>query len=1624
MRIPAAYLIRVLTAVSVLFISLPFSFASNAKTHPPSLRAKQIRLRLPGSPKEQSLIFRNPTAADLEQWSVRKRQPISERSFGLAEYDDVILHTRGSSEVVSALASGEAIPLTLIQGDFTRDQIPDLITGFRTDNGGIITVRSGLAEVLFPQQADWFIRPIIPFGEAVAFSVPVAPVLMVTGDVNRDGLLDIAISDKKTNGIYVIPGDKRTILGTPVLITLPSSPTTILSSDLGRIDGRIDLVVATEQDAGAAVFIFQNPEGAVTGSPDQLHLDQSVEAMESQRNADSGNDLVLTTAHQRVVLSHIMETGLVRTDIEISSTQLLEDRSSKGFANQGFSFMVLAELNGDEFRELILIDGTSNNLSIIRGREDTTFKQPDSYTMDGAPVAVLPMRLNPMAVDGLVVLKANGSLSYVVPPPDAIIGVNTIADDATVGGTVNAFISLREAILINNGGTGGDGLTTGLGRALTTGACPGAFETCNIFGAFGFGIADMIVFNNTAFPVGGGTIPISGPAARRALPPIRDGATVIDATVACPGPPTVPNCSGVLPGPVTITPLVPVTLAASDDGLSIQTSFNTVRGLNIKLFPDDGIEIPLGSSNKIEACTIGIAGGNGGDGVDDTGSTTTVGGATSAQRNFISGNLGNGIIARNPGIVIQNNFIGTDVAGTFSLANSLHGISLVAAATDATIGGVGKGNTISGNGSIGISSASNNALIQGNIIGRDSTNSSDVPNGSDGINISGRGNTIGGATAGTENSIRGNFQDGIQLSGTQNFITRNNIPGASGFYIGGNGRHGIFVLGNTNQIGTPAAGAGNLIQGNAISGVRIEASSSTVIQGNTIEANTQNGIEIDITSNTNTIGGNLSGSGNIIDANGGAGVLVESGTANPILANSIFANSGLGIELAPIGVTPNDTGDGDTGPNNLQNFPVLTEALTGSSTVIKGTLNSTINGTFTIEFYSNGACDPSGNGQGQTFLGSTTATTNATGNANFSFTSPTVVSAGQFITSTATIAGNTSEFSQCLVVTTCTVLTLTSPPLPNGLVSVAYNTSLAAAGGVAPFTFAVTSGALPDGLILSSTGVITGTPTTTGTFNFTVTATDVNGCTGNQAYSITISCGTIALTPTTLPAPAVGVAYNQTLTASGGTAPFTFSVTTGSLPNGLALSSGGVISGTPTNTGSVTFIITATDINGCPGTRSYTVNVACGTETISPATVPNGTVAVPYNQTLTAAGGTAPFSFAVVTGALPNGLILVSGGTITGTPTTPGAFVFTVRVTDANACTGNRAYSIDIACGTITLSPVTLPNGSLTSAYDQNLTAAGGTAPFSFAVTVGNLPDGLTLSSAGSITGTPTASGTFDFTVSVTDTNGCTGNQDYTIVVNCGGISISPTTLPAPSLGVAYSQNLTASGGTAPITFSVTTGNLPDGLTLSSAGAITGTPTTLGDFNFTVTATDALGCIGSQAYTLSVLPISFLLFDNFEGGSPLWDVTKGTWSQSNGNLIGTGNNKAIAFAPIPWDPSGFSGCSTCNIQIDDVVLGNGVTATILGWFADNQNKVELILKKGKVTLKQKVAGTTVLNESASASITEGIPFDAKLSFDGVQFEVIVGGVSVLQESTSIAPNGKVGLQVKSGTATFAEIRVE
>jgi len=466
----------------------------------------------------------------------------------------------------------------------------------------------------------------------------------------------------------------------------------------------------------------------------------------------------------------------------------------------------------------------------------------------------------------------------------------------------------------------------------------------------------------------------------------------------------------------------------------------------------------------------------------------------------------------------------------------------------------------------------------------------------------------------------------------------------------------------------------------------------------------------------------------------------------------------------------------------------------------------------------------------------------------------------------------------------CPVITLTPLAVPNGTVNVAYSQALTGNGGTAPYTFSLTAGTLPVGLSLTPGGVIAGTPTTAGTSNFTIRATDANGCAGILAYSITIAaapppppgCPVITMAPATLPNTTAGVAYNQTLSATGGATPYSFGVTAGALPPGLVLTSAGVLSGTATTAGTFGFTIQATDANGCFIALAYSIVVAaapppppgCPVITLAPLTLPGTTAGVAYEETISATGGTAPYSFGVTAGALPGGLVLSATGVLSGTPTTAGTFNFTIRGTDANGCFAVLAYMIVVAaapppppgCPVITMAPSSLPGTTAGVAYNQTITASGGTAPYSFGVTAGALPGGLVLSSTGVLSGTATTAGTFNFTVRGTDANGCFAVLAYMIVVaaapppppGCPVITVNPPSLPGGVVGVLYSQSITATGGTAPYRFGLTAGALPRGLILTSAGLLSGTPATAGTFTFTIRGTDANGCFAERVYSINI----------------------------------------------------------------------------------------------------------------------------------------------------------------------------
>jgi trimeric autotransporter adhesin len=271
-------------------------------------------------------------------------------------------------------------------------------------------------------------------------------------------------------------------------------------------------------------------------------------------------------------------------------------------------------------------------------------------------------------------------------------------------------------------------------------------------------------------------------------------------------------------------------------------------------------------------------------------------------------------------------------------------------------------------------------------------------------------------------------------------------------------------------------------------------------------------------------------------------------------------------------------------------------------------------------------------------------------------------------------------------------------------------------------------------------------------------------------------------------------------------------------------------------------------------------SVTCTPVVVTPSTLSPGRVGTVYSVTFSGSGGPAPFCYSITAGSLPRGLAFAGDtGILSGTPTALGTYPFTVTATNSIGCTGSVAVTLIVfpACVPIVVTPDTLLHGRVGVAYNQTLGASGGTAPRTFALTVGSLPAGMTLSPAGLLSGTPGAAGMTSFTVGVTDSTGCTGSHAYSFVIEppCPTIVPMPPVLADAVVGTLYHAVLTASAGSAPFTWTVSSGALPDGLTLGAAsGAIDGTPTTAGTVSFEITVTEASGCTGRRGYTMSVYP--------------------------------------------------------------------------------------------------------------------------------------------------------------------------
>ncbi len=565
-----------------------------------------------------------------------------------------------------------------------------------------------------------------------------------------------------------------------------------------------------------------------------------------------------------------------------------------------------------------------------------------------------------------------------------------------------------------------------------------------------------------------------------------------------------------------------------------------------------------------------------------------------------------------------------------------------------------------------------------------------------------------------------------------------------------------------------------------------------------------------------------------------------------LAANGTLSGTPTQPGAFPITVTATDA-NGCTGTSSTYTLVISCQTI---AVVNPATTVGTIGTAFSQTFTQGGAVG------GATF---TTASTLPTGltlatNGTLSGT-PALTGTFPIVVTVTDGNGCTGTSSTYSLVIACQRFTVEPATLPQGTTGAAYPAvTFTQTGGTGSVTFSQ-AGTLPTGMSFSI-DTLSGSPVQTGTFPITVTATDANGCTASRDYLLVVVCpaSPLTLSPSSLPTVVAGSAFPSTpFTASGGTGPYTFAEA-GALPTGMTFLLD-TLSGTPTETGVFPITISATDSAGCAGSQDYVITVTCVgvTITVAPPSLSSAPAGTPYGPvTFTASGGTAPYTLAE-TGALPTGMTF-SGGVLSGTPTQGGTFPITVTAIDAAGCSGATAYSLVITCPAISVTNPSTANGTVDAPFSQAFTQTGaiGTATFS---TTSTLPAGLALSAAGVLSGTPGLNGTFPIVVKVTDSNGCTGTgATYTLVIACQTITVTNPGTTTGAVGAPFSQTFTQSGvGThTPATFT-TASTLPSGLTLSTAGVLSGTPGQNGTFPIVVTVTDSNGCTGAgPTYTLVI----------------------------------------------------------------------------------------------------------------------------------------------------------------------------
>ncbi len=390
---------------------------------------------------------------------------------------------------------------------------------------------------------------------------------------------------------------------------------------------------------------------------------------------------------------------------------------------------------------------------------------------------------------------------------------------------------------------------------------------------------------------------------------------------------------------------------------------------------------------------------------------------------------------------------------------------------------------------------------------------------------------------------------------------------------------------------------------------------------------------------------------------------------------------------------------------------------------------------------------------------------------------------------------NTAANVRCNFEITGEPFTITTDALPAGQVGNAYSAGISSRGGVGAVRYSLTSGGLPTGLDFdSSTGSITGSPEQEGTFAVGLSATDEVQRRASKTLSVSIEPGSLPFRITTaspLSDALVGRSYSQGFAAEGGKAPYAFSFA--GVPAGLSTVGEGV-SGTPSEAGQFTITVSARDASGATASKAFLLRVKADGLFILTDSLPDGVEGEPYGIGVIREGGHGPFSWSIVSGAIPPGVEFnPATGNFEGSPSRSGQYSMSVVVTDATGTTARRTYSFEVRpAGVDRLSITTdsLPNGNAGLPYSANIGATGGRSPYGWVIS-GDLPAGLSFSPDGAISGTPQVIGTSNFQITATDSLGLRASRVFSLTIG---------TATTPALSIESLPDATTANQTLPLT--------------------------------------------------------------------------------------------------------------------------------------------------------------------------------------------------------------------------------